>query len=174
MKREEVFKIIDAERKHQLKFEGTDGSHIVSSLNMGGILTAIEHNLTKARAEWYEEKSPYHKTSDLLRKIAALCVKAGEDYGMTEREIDIINEFGNVFSYNNDQFRQTSYNVRKGDKIQWKRDGSKGCVNAKIIGFSIKKPDYVLIENWRKDWASPTESKSKVWIKKKNVLRVII
>lgn len=52
---------------------------------MGGILTAIQHNLNKATAEWYIEQDPYPNTSDLLRKIAALCVKAGEDYGMTER-----------------------------------------------------------------------------------------
>lgn len=85
MTKENVFEIIDAERQHQLKFEDTENSHIVSSLNMGGILTAIQHNLTKAQSEWYLEKCPYPKTTDLLRKIAALCVKAGEDYGMTER-----------------------------------------------------------------------------------------
>ena len=86
MERKTVFKIIDEERKHQLKFEDSENSHIVSSLNMGGILTAIQYNLTKAQSEWYLEKDPYVKTSDLLRKIAALCVKAGEDYGMTERK----------------------------------------------------------------------------------------
>ena len=85
MERQKVFEIIDAEREHQLKFEDTDGSHIVSSLNMGGILTAIQYNLNKAQAEWYLEKTPYPNTTDLLRKIAALCVKAGEDYGMSER-----------------------------------------------------------------------------------------
>ncbi len=90
MKREKVFEIINAEREHQLMFEDTENSHIVSSLNMGGILTAIQHNLTKAQADWYSEKEPYQKTSDLLRKIAALCVKAGEDYGMTER-LDVYN-----------------------------------------------------------------------------------
>jgi len=52
---------------------------------MGGILTAIQYNLNKAQAEWYLEKTPYPNTTDLLRKIAALCVKAGEDYGMSER-----------------------------------------------------------------------------------------
>lgn len=85
MIRKEVFKIIDAEREYQENMEDTNGSHIVSSLNMGGILTAIQHNLNKATAEWYIEQDPYPNTSDLLRKIAALCVKAGEDYGMPER-----------------------------------------------------------------------------------------
>ncbi len=85
MERKTVFEIIDEERNHQLKFEDTEGSHITSSLNMGGILTAIQHNLTKAQGVWYLEKDPYPETSDLLRKIAALCVKAGEDYGMSKR-----------------------------------------------------------------------------------------
>lgn len=84
--RSDVFNIINTEREYQLKFEDKENSHIVSSLNMGGILTAIQHNLNKAQNEWYNEKDPYVKTSDFLRKIAALCVKAGEDYGMTERK----------------------------------------------------------------------------------------
>jgi hypothetical protein len=86
MERNKVIEVIEAERNHQLKFEDKSGSHIVSSLNMGGILTAIQHNLNKAQAEWYSETEPYPNTTDLLRKIAALCLKAGEDYGMTERK----------------------------------------------------------------------------------------
>lgn len=86
MERKKVYEIIDSEREHQLKFEDKENSHIVSSLNMGGILSAIQYNLNKAQSEWYNEKDPYLNTTDLLRKIAALCVKAGEDYGMTERK----------------------------------------------------------------------------------------
>jgi len=85
MEREKVFKIIDDERQYQLKYEDVESSYIVSSLNMGGILTAIQHNLTKAQSEWYIEKEPYPNTTNLLRKIAGLCVKAGEDYGMSKR-----------------------------------------------------------------------------------------
>jgi hypothetical protein len=89
MKRENVFEVIDSEREYQILNEDKSESHIVSSLNMGGILTAIQHNLTKAQSEWYCEKAPYPKTTDLLRKIAALCVKAGEDYGMSSRKVDV-------------------------------------------------------------------------------------
>lgn len=85
MTRKKVFEIVEIERLYQIGNEDTPQSHIVSSLNMGGILTAIRHNLAKAEDEWYCEKDPYPRTTNLLRKIAALCVKAGEDYGMTER-----------------------------------------------------------------------------------------
>ena len=90
MKIENVFKIIEIEREYQILNEDKSQSHIVSSLNMGGILTAIQHNLNKAQAEWYHEKEPYPQTTDLLRKIAALCVKAGEDYGMSCRKVDVL------------------------------------------------------------------------------------
>ena len=81
----DVYAAIESERLYQLKKEDSDDSHIVSSLNMGGILTAIQYNLTKAQETWYNEKEPYSNTTELLRKIAALCVKAGEDYGMANR-----------------------------------------------------------------------------------------
>ncbi len=85
MKREEVFETINQEREHQLKFEDTASSHIVSTLNMGGILSAIQYNLNQANSTWYKEKEPYTETTAFLRKIGALCVKAGEDYNMTKR-----------------------------------------------------------------------------------------
>ena len=87
MDRESVYKAIDSERRYQLEMEDKQGSHVVSSLNMGGILTAIQVNLQKAQLEWYNDVSPYPKTGEYLRKIAALCVKAGEDYTMPERKI---------------------------------------------------------------------------------------
>jgi hypothetical protein len=85
MKRDEVIDVVKQELEYQSSLEDCENSHIVSTINMGGILTAIQHNLTKAQAEWYYEKEPYAKTSDLLRKIAALCIKAGELYNMTKR-----------------------------------------------------------------------------------------
>ena len=85
MKRKEVIKAIESERDFQIKMEDKENTHIVSSLNMGGILTAIQYNLAKAQAEWYNEVHPYKNTTTLLRKIAALCLKAGEDYGMENR-----------------------------------------------------------------------------------------
>lgn len=82
-------------------------------------------------------------------------------------------EYGTVLSYNNDQFKRTDYPVRKGDKLEWKRNGSRGSVNAVVIGFSVKRPDYVFVENWCSDWSAPYGAKSRVWIKKRSVLRVI-
>jgi len=81
-----VYAAIESERQYQIANEDKNGSHIVSSLNMGGILTAIQYNLNKAQETWYNEKEPYSNTTELLRKIAALCVKAGEDYGMVNRK----------------------------------------------------------------------------------------
>lgn len=85
MDRETIHKIVDSERDYQLKMEDLDGQHIVSTLNMGGILTAIDYNLNKAKDAWYNEVEPYENTTVFIRKIAALCIKAGEDYGMTKR-----------------------------------------------------------------------------------------
>jgi hypothetical protein len=87
MERNKVYEVIDTERDYQLQFEDKEQSHIVSSLNMGGILTAIRVNLSNAEKVWYSEKTPYQDTTEYLRKIAALCVKAAEDYGMKERII---------------------------------------------------------------------------------------
>ncbi len=87
MERKDVIKAIESERDYQIAMEDKDGSHIVSSLNMGGILTAIDHNMNKAKEVWYSERHPYPKTCEFLRKVAALCLKAGEDHGMSERQM---------------------------------------------------------------------------------------
>ena len=84
-KAEEILEVIKKEVEYVLSNEDTNHPHIVSSLNIGGILTAIQYNLNKAQSEWYNNKEPYTSTTDLLRKIAALCVKSGLLYGMPER-----------------------------------------------------------------------------------------
>jgi hypothetical protein len=86
MERKDVIEAIESERDYQIKMEDKEGSHIVSSLNMGGILTAIDYNMSKAKEVWYVEKHPYPKTCEFLRKVAALCLKAGEDHGMRMRD----------------------------------------------------------------------------------------
>ena len=88
MERKDVLKAIESERDYQLETEDKDGSHVVSSLNMGGILSAIDHNMNKAKESWYYEKHPYPMTTEYLRKVAALCLKAGEDHGMSERKVE--------------------------------------------------------------------------------------
>lgn len=79
---------------------------------------------------------------------------------------------GNVLSYNANPHKRTSFMVTSGDKLEWKRNGSCGHVNAIVIGFSQDKPDHVFVENWKQDWTGPYEKRSKVWIKKRSVLRV--
>lgn len=69
---------------------------------------------------------------------------------------------GNVFSYNNDQFRKTLFLTKAGYKVDWKRNGSRGAVKSTVIGFSDKKPDCVLV----------LVGDKKRWIKKYSVLRV--
>ena len=70
---------------------------------------------------------------------------------------------GEVFSYDNDQFRRTPYPASSGDTVDWKRNGQRGSVKSEVIGFSDKKPDCVLV----------VVSGAKRWIKKNSVLRVI-
>lgn len=89
-----------------------------------------------------------------------------------DKNLNVSPENGEVFSYNNNQFKLTPYAVKKGYKLEWKRNGSRGHVNAVVIGFSDKKPHHVFVENWKSDWSEPYESHSKVWIKKRSVLRV--
>lgn len=70
---------------------------------------------------------------------------------------------GFVFSYNNDQFRRTEYPAKAGDIVDWKRNGARGSVKSRVIGFSHEKPDHVLVMVGDK----------KRWIKKNSVLSVI-
>lgn len=76
---------------------------------------------------------------------------------------------GFVYSYNNDPHKRTIYPARQGDKIEWKRNGSRGHVNAKVIGYSEERHDYVLVENWLPNWQAPYTVRATVWIKKSSV-----
>lgn len=81
----QVIKTLMQERDYQDSMEDKAGSHVTSALNMGGIISAIQHNLNQATSAWYSELIPYPKTTDFLRKIGGLCIKAGQMYGMTKR-----------------------------------------------------------------------------------------
>jgi hypothetical protein len=78
-----------------------------------------------------------------------------------------------VYSYNDDPNKRNKYPVKEGDKIEWKRNGSRGSVKSIILGFSDDKPDYVFVQNWCPDWSQPYSKRAKVWIKKRSVLRVV-
>lgn len=85
--RQEILNIVSQERDYQeaetKKIERPD---MIENFGMGDTLSAIQYNLDKARENWYIEAKPYPNTTSYLRKVAALCVKAGEAYGMTERK----------------------------------------------------------------------------------------
>ena len=87
MKREEVYASIDTEREFQDLSIKEGKSHIVEDFPMGSALSAIQHKLHCAREEWYAGNDPFLNTMEELRKIAAICVKMGEKYGMPQRSM---------------------------------------------------------------------------------------
>jgi len=82
MKREGVYSIIDSERDYQDFMEKTGTSHIVPDFPLSAGLLCIQKLLNDATQLWYSEKSPYPKTMEIMRKIAAVSVKMGEKYDM--------------------------------------------------------------------------------------------
>ena len=87
MDRDIVFKVIDDEREYQDDTSSSlDRPDMKRNMTTGDILCAIEFNLDAAKKEWYRDSYPHKQTIEYLRKIAALCVKAGEDFGMPERK----------------------------------------------------------------------------------------
>lgn len=87
MSREEVFESINSEREFQEKLKADlSRPDVIKEFHVGDTLTAIEYNLRKATDAWYVNATPHIDTLVYLRKIAALCVQAGENYGMLPRE----------------------------------------------------------------------------------------
>lgn len=87
--REVVFKAIDSERDYQDKLTKNDNyPEMKEDFQIADGLSAIKVNLSKAHDSWYSEGKPYNKTMDYLRKIAGICAKVGERYGMSLRESD--------------------------------------------------------------------------------------
>jgi hypothetical protein len=86
MEQSTVVAIILDERKYQEEQSANPGRpDIHDDLSMGDLLLAIQHNLNKAITRWYNDSAPYSDTSHFLRKIAALSIKAGEEFGMEPR-----------------------------------------------------------------------------------------
>jgi hypothetical protein len=90
MTRQEVYTVIDSERDFQ-EHAITDPRRpdMIEDLHVGDTISAIEYNLHWARIAWYKGAVPHTEAMEFLRKIAALCVQAGETYGMPVREISI-------------------------------------------------------------------------------------
>lgn len=82
----------------------------------------------------------------------------------------MLEQNGNVFSYNKDQFKLTEYPCKAGDILTWKRNGQRGSVKARILGWDKSRPGYVQVQNLDADGNIIPR---KVWIKIRSVLRVL-
>ena len=86
MERNKVYEAIDSERDYQEEMtKRDDRPDMIDDLHIGDTITAIQYNLNKAQEQWYIGSVPHQEAIKYLRKIAALCVKAGESYGMPKR-----------------------------------------------------------------------------------------
>jgi hypothetical protein len=86
MKREDVYKVIDTERDFQEKLKADDSRpDMIPDLHVGDTLAAIQYNLNLAITVWYQGSAPHQGAMEYLRKIAGLCVQAGETYEMPKR-----------------------------------------------------------------------------------------
>lgn len=86
MTRQEVYAAIDSERDYQEKMVADlSRPDMISDLHIGDTITAIQHNLDLATEAWYRGATPHIEATNYFRKIAALCVQAGEDYQMLPR-----------------------------------------------------------------------------------------
>ena len=86
MERADVYKAIDSEREFQEEMSKDPlRPDIIPDFHVGDTLSAIQYNLDRARGAWYKDAVPHTEALKYLRKIAALCVKMGETYGMESR-----------------------------------------------------------------------------------------
>lgn len=88
MTRADVYKAIDTEREYQdaLGQDRVRDPGNSRALSQGEALVLIRHYLRAAEDAW--TKNPGEsvvETSHVLRKIAAICVRDGEKYGMPYR-----------------------------------------------------------------------------------------
>ena len=88
MKRQDVYKAVDSERDYVEDLEKNDiNSHVVENFPLGSAISAIKYNMNKAQEAWYSETQPNHEVSmEYIRKVAGICVKMGEKYGMPSRK----------------------------------------------------------------------------------------
>ena len=87
MTRDLVFKVIDEERMYQEKMAADENRpDMAPVLSVGETILAIQHNVNQAASAWYTGANPHESAMEHLRKIAALCVQAGEHFGMPSRK----------------------------------------------------------------------------------------
>ncbi len=82
-----IYKAIKSELDYQNEMTNrSDRPDMIENMHLGDILLAINYNFNLAQAAWYKGSTPHPDTMNYLRKIAALCVKAGMLYEMPERK----------------------------------------------------------------------------------------
>ena len=87
MTRDHVMNTVSAERDYQDRMAAdTSRPDMVPDLHLGDTIAAIQYNLAKCTDAWYRGAYPHTDAMQYMCKIAALCVQAGERYGMPERE----------------------------------------------------------------------------------------
>jgi len=87
MEREDVYKAIDTERDFQIDMTAKeDRPDMIQDLHVGDTITAIRYNLDLAQVAWYQGSVPHENAMEYLRKVAGLCVQAGEKYEMPNRK----------------------------------------------------------------------------------------
>lgn len=77
---------------------------------------------------------------------------------------------GFVFSCNNDPYKLTEFHCKAGDTLTWKRNGQRGSVKARIVGWDSTRPGFVQVQNLDSEGKV---NPRKVWIKIRSVLRVL-
>jgi hypothetical protein len=86
MPRSQVYQAIDSERQFQdIMSYSPLRPDMVPEMTMGEIIAAMEHNLAEARRAWYTDSKPYPQTTEYLRKVSGLAVKAMEQFGVSPR-----------------------------------------------------------------------------------------
>lgn len=89
MHRSEVFNAIDSERNYQNHLTMRDDRpDVPPDTPLSTILLAMNHLMMDAQKQWYVDHEPYTATMNILRKVSALAVSAGEKYGMPMRGFD--------------------------------------------------------------------------------------
>lgn len=90
MTQQATFEAIDTELHYQERETAkSDRPDMLETMSMGDILGAIKVNLDRAYAMWYSDGPPnYGEVTPYLRKIAALCVRAGIQFVLPKRKLD--------------------------------------------------------------------------------------
>lgn len=92
MNREQVVSAIVAKREEMLNSGAVEYS---DKVNLAWILNQINQIEKDISMQFYRDRPPYATTMYAIKLIAALCIQAGELYGMKEKD-NIINVFAPV------------------------------------------------------------------------------